>query len=71
MSDSLTAHDLWPLVLKLPQGERVALAKMALRAASSDRAAYQASSPHPGEFGSDEEPLAWEGEGWEEFSAKG
>jgi hypothetical protein len=72
MSDSLTAHDLWPLVLKLPQDERMVLAKLALRSAvTDDQSAYQAVAPHPGEFDSKDEPLAWEGEGWEEFSAKG
>ena len=72
MSDPLTAHDLWPLVLKLPHDERVLLAKLALKAAATDDdAAYRAAAPTPDEFGSDEDPLAWEGEGWEEFSAKG
>jgi hypothetical protein len=72
MSDPLTAHDLWPLVLKLPHDERVRLAKLALKAAATDdAAAYRAAAPDPDEFGSDEDPLAWEGEGWEEFSAKG
>ena len=72
MSTPLTAHDLWPLVLKLPHDERVRLARLALKAAATDdAAAYRAAAPAPDEFGSDEEPLAWEGEGWEEFSAKG
>ena len=72
MSTPLTAHDLWPLVLKLPHDERVRLARLALKAAATDdAAAYRAAAPDPDEFGSDEEPLAWEGEGWEEFSAKG
>ncbi len=72
MSDPLTARELWPLVLKLPHDERVRLAKLALRAAAEDDAAvYRASPPDPNEFGSDEDPLGWEGEGWEEFSAKG
>jgi hypothetical protein len=72
MSDPLTASDFWPLILKLPHDERVRLAKLALRAAADDdsaAAAYAAAPPAPDEFSSDEEPLAWEGQGWEEFGA--
>jgi hypothetical protein len=72
MSDPLTASDFWPLILKLPHEERVRLAKLALRAAASDDsspAAYAAAPPAPEEFSSDDEPLAWEGQGWEEFGA--
>jgi hypothetical protein len=72
MSDPLTAQDLWPLVLKLPHDERVRLAKLALMSAATDDAsAYRAASPDDAEFGSDDEPFAREGEGWEEFTAKG
>lgn len=72
MGDPLTASDFWPLILKLPHNERVRLAKLALRAAASDdssAAAYAAAPPASEEFSSDDEPLAWEGQGWEEFSA--
>ena len=73
MSD-LTAHDLWPLILKLTHEERVRLAKLALRAAAQgadDGDAYQVSPPTEDELGTDEEPLAWEAEGWEGFHAPG
>ncbi len=71
MGDPLTASDFWPLILKLPHGERVRLAKLALRAAATDdsSAAYAAAPPAPDEFSSDDEPLAWESQGWEEFGA--
>ena len=72
MCDELTAQDLWPLILKLPHHERVRLAMLALRAASKaaeDAGAYGASPPRADEFSSDEEPLAWEAEGWEQFDA--
>lgn len=73
MSQTLTAQDLWPLVQKLPHDEQVRLAKLALRAAaqsgSSDAEAYRAAPPSVDEFSSQEEPLAWEAEGWEEFDA--
>lgn len=71
MSDPLTASDFWPLILKLPHDERVRLAKLALRAAANDPSAatYAGTPPGTDEFSSDEEPLAWEAQGWEEFSA--
>jgi hypothetical protein len=72
MSSGLTAQDLWPLVLRLSHDERVRLARLALKAAATDdAAAYHAAPPEAGEFDSADEPLAWEGEGWEEFSEKG
>jgi hypothetical protein len=74
MGDPLTAHDLWPLVLKLTHAERVVLAKLALRSAVDDAdiaASYLASPPPSDEFSAEDEPLAWESEGWDEFSAPG
>lgn len=74
LAHELTARDLWPLLLKLPHDERIRLARLALRAAATeheDAASYTSAAPSEEEFGSDEEPLAWEGEGWDEFSAKG
>ena len=69
METPLQAKDLWPLVQKLSHDEQVRLAKLALGAASrapgNDTAAYEAAPPCPGEFDSDDEPLAWEAEGWE------
>jgi hypothetical protein len=72
MSAPLTASDFWPLILKLPHDERVRLAKLALRAAATADAsaeAYAAAPPTPDEFASDDELLAWEGQGWEAFGA--
>jgi hypothetical protein len=73
MDTSLKAEDLWPLVQKLPHEEQVRLAKLALRAASrepaDDAAAYQVAPPGAGEFDSDDEPLGWEAEGWENVDA--
>ncbi|MBX3219208.1 MAG: hypothetical protein KF795_01735 [Labilithrix sp.] len=74
MAQELTARDFWPLLLKLPHDERIRLARLALRAAATeheDAASYASAAASEDEFGSDEEPLAWEGEGWEEFIAKG
>lgn len=72
MTEPTTAQDLWPLVEKLPHDEQVRLAKLALRAAALRRsasAAYRAQPPTAEELGSDDDPLAWEGEGWEQFGA--
>ena len=73
MNPMLTAEDLWPLVQKLPHDEQVRLAKLALRAAarsgSSDAESYRIHPPGRDEFSSEEEPLAWEAEGWDEFDA--
>lgn len=35
---------------------------------TDDAAAYRASPPTKGEFDDEEDPLGWEGEGWEEFT---
>jgi hypothetical protein len=73
MNVPLKAEDLWPLVQKLPQDEQVRLAKLALMAASrepsSDAESYRTAAPAPTEFGSDDEALAWEAEGWESVDA--
>jgi hypothetical protein len=73
MDEPRTAQELWPLVEKLPRAEQLRLAKLALRsgAAGDDRVAYLANPPREDEFGSDEDPLAWEAEGWEDVSAPG
>jgi len=71
MNSALSARDLWPLLLKLPHDEQLRLAKLALRAASQkglhDARAYGARPPTEEEFGVEEDPLAWEAEGWDEF----
>jgi len=73
MDAALTAEDLWPLVQKLPHDQQVRLAKLALMAASqgldADRAAYQALPASPGEFGAEDDSLAWDAEGWEKVDA--
>ncbi|GMV17838.1 MAG: hypothetical protein AMXMBFR56_60620 [Polyangiaceae bacterium] len=72
MTEPATARDLWPLVEKLSHEEQVRLARLALRAAALGRSAnvaYRAQPPTNDEFGTDEEPLAWDAEGWEAFGA--
>lgn len=70
----LTANDLWPLVEKLSDDERVALARRALASAlhpRSDADAYRAKPPQASEFGDDGDgdPMAWEAEGWDDYDA--
>lgn len=72
MDNPLTAQDLWPLVKKLPPEEQLRLARLALSAATSgrtDEQAYRAMPPTAAEFSSEDDPLAWEGGGWEAFDA--
>jgi hypothetical protein len=67
-----TARDLWPLIQRLPREERLRLAKLALRSAAEEggaEAAYAQAPAGTDEFSSDEETLAWDADGWEEFSA--
>jgi hypothetical protein len=70
---NLKAEDLLPLVLKLSHDEQVRLAKLALRAATyhgaTDAETYRLNPPESDEFSSDEDPLAWEAEGWEDMDA--
>ena len=68
---SLTADDLWPLVAKLPRPERMRLAQLALAGAlptgARDASAYDEVPVRADEFGaSDDDPLAWDAEGWDE-----
>ena len=75
MNAPLRAEDLWPLVQKLDHDEQLGLAKLALRAASRDPStdgqAYLTTPTGPDEFGSDDDPLSWEAEGWESLDASG
>jgi hypothetical protein len=67
-----TARELWPLIQRLPREERLRLAKLALRSAAEEgsaEAAYAEAPVGTDEFSSDEESLAWDADGWEEFSA--
>jgi hypothetical protein len=73
-AEKLSASDLWPIAKKLPRDEQVQLARLLLRGAAArrtDAEAYAAVPPSEDEFSSDEDALGWEGEGWEEFYAKG
>jgi hypothetical protein len=61
-----TAEELLPLVDRLSPKERARLLKlMAASAAASGAAAYSTVPPSVDEFGIEDEPLAWESNGWE------
>jgi len=68
MTAHLTADDILPLIARLPIQERERLFHLILEAPASDDAiAYATLPPSPDEFSADEESMAWEAEGWEEF----
>ena len=67
MSKPLTADDILPLVACLAPQERIRLLRLiALRPSSANADAYQVLPPSRDEFSTDEEPLAWDAEGWEQ-----
>jgi hypothetical protein len=64
----MTADDILPLVASLTPHERVRLLRLITSRPSAEAAAvYGAVPPGQDEFSSDEEPLAWEAEGWEKI----
>ncbi len=78
MASPLTAKDLWPLIQKLAPEEQVRLVKALQGSVAGqtgmDSDAYGAAPVGPSEFSeefSEEDPLAWDGDGWDEFSAAG
>lgn len=62
----MTADDILPLIAGLTPQERIRLFRLITARPGTDAAAAYGSVP-PGqdEFSTDEEPLAWEAEGWE------
>ena len=65
MSKSLTADDVVPLVACLTPQERVRLLRLITSPPGADAPIYRAAPPAYDEFSADEEPLAWDAEGWE------
>ena len=60
-----TVEEIVPLVEALSALERARLLRLITRARSADSAVYEAIPPRPEEFSADEDPLAWDSEGWE------
>jgi hypothetical protein len=68
MSNPMTVNEILPLVADLTPSERVHLIRLVVEQRGVDEAgAYRAIPPGQDEFSADEEPLAWDAEGWEEF----
>lgn len=63
----LTADDIMPLVASLPESERIRLLRWIASPHGLDDLPYRVAPATDDEFSGDEEPLAWEADGWEEF----
>ncbi len=66
MPKALTADDILPLVASLTLEERVRLLRLIAAPQGADAPVYRSVPPSRDEFSADEEPLAWEAEGWED-----
>ncbi len=64
MAKTLTADDILPLVASLTPRERIRLLRLIALPEGAD-GDYRSVPPRRDEFSADEEPLAWEAEGWE------
>ncbi len=67
MARLLTADDIMPLVTSLPDSERLKLLRWIASPRGTDASAYKVEPPTEQEFSGEEESLAWEADGWEEF----
>ena len=66
MPNQVTVDDIIPLIAALTPQERARLLRLIVKPQSSEDASlYRAMPPTNEEFSRDEEPLAWEGEDWE------
>jgi hypothetical protein len=65
MARVLTADDILPLVDSLTPPERVRLLRLIAMPHGADAAVYRYVPPSRDEFSADDEPLAWDAEGWE------
>jgi len=66
MAKTLSADDILPLVASLTPQERVRLLRLIAMPQGADASVYQSVPPARDEFWGDEEPLAWEADGWED-----
>jgi len=66
MPKQLTTDDIIPLVASLTPAERVRLLRLIASSHGGDSSIYETIPPAGAEFSTDEEPLAREGEGWED-----
>jgi hypothetical protein len=66
MGKVLTADDILPLVASLTPQERVRLLRMIALPQGADASTYRSIPASRDEVSADEEPLAWDAEGWED-----
>ena len=66
MPKSLTADDILPLVASLTPQERVRLLRLITSPPGDDAHVYRSVPPARDEISTDEEPLAWDADGWED-----
>ena len=64
MAEPLTADDILPLVAQLSPQERARFVRL-ITTSGGDAKAYDRVPPSPDEFSTDEDPLGWDAEGWE------
>jgi hypothetical protein len=67
MPPGLTADDIMPLVASLTDSERIRLLRWIASPHGADASAYRTAPPNGDEFSGDDEPIAWEADGWDEF----
>lgn len=63
-----TVEEIVPLVEALSPIERARLLRLISRSGQGDASVYEAVPPSHEEFSSDEDPLAWDAEGWENIA---
>jgi hypothetical protein len=67
MARLLTADEIMPLIASLPDSERLRLLRWIASTRGTGTSAYIVAPPTDEEFSGDDESLAWEAGGWEEF----
>lgn len=67
MARALTADDILPLVDSLTLQERVRLLRLIAGPQGGDASVYRSVPPSRDEFSADDDPLAWDAEGWEDM----
>jgi hypothetical protein len=68
MGKTLTADDILPLVASLTPQERVRLLRLIALPEGGDVPVYRSVPPSRDEFSADDEPLAWDADGWEDVA---
>jgi hypothetical protein len=66
MGKALTADDVLPIVAALTPQERARLLKLMASPYGGDEFVYSLIPPTGEEFLADDEPLAWDADGWED-----